>query len=210
MRVFTLRRALIVLPLLLCCRGVILHGQAQDDAADTARLIEVLGLRDGSVVADIGAGSGQLTVRIAPHVGRTGIVYSTDVNPERLREIRAAIKKLEQQNVQVVEGASDRTNLPERCCDAIVVRHVYHHFGEPPAMNASLRESLRPGARLAIVDFAPDAGVSAPPGRRDTAPHHGVTPETVMNELMAAGFTEVQRLPWSSPGYFLIVGQRSQ
>lgn len=210
MKIFTLRRALIVSLLLLCCRGAVLHGQAPDDAADAARLIEVLGLREGSVVADVGTGSGQLTVRIAPQVGGTGTVYSTDVNPERLRELREAIKKVEQQNVRVVEGASARTNLSERCCDAIFMRDVYHHFEDPPAMNASLRESLRPGARLAIVDFAPDAGVSVPPGRRDSGRNHGVTPETVMNELRAAGFIDVQQLPWSSPGYFLVVGRRSQ
>ena len=203
-------RTFAVVWLSLCCYPGTLHGQDQDDAADAARLIEVLGLREGSVVADIGAGSDALlTVRIAPRVA-PGTVYSTDINLDWLQDIREAVKKLDLRNVRVVEGAADRTNLPEQCCDGVFIRHVYHHFENPPAMNASLRESLKPGARLAVVDFAPDAGASAPPGCRDSGRNHGVTPEAVIKELVAAGFIEVEQLPWSSVGYFLVVGRRPQ
>jgi ubiquinone/menaquinone biosynthesis C-methylase UbiE len=182
--------------------------QKQDDVADTARLIEVLQLGEGSTVADIGAGSGELTVRMARHVGPKGRVFSTDVNPTRLREIADAVRTAGHDNVTVVEGASARTNLPEQCCEAIFMRHVYHHFGDVAAMNANLRDSLKPGGRLAVVDFAPDSGVSGPPGRRDTSKSHGVTPATVIEELKAAGLEDVRQLSWSSPGYFLVVGQR--
>ena len=76
-------------------------------------------------------------------------------------------------------------------------------------MNASLRASLKPGGRLAIVDFPPDNGVIAPAGRRGTEVSHGVMPETVMEELRAAGFVSVERLSWPSSGsYFLIVARR--
>jgi ubiquinone/menaquinone biosynthesis C-methylase UbiE len=81
-------------------------------------------------------------------------VYSTDINPERLKEIRQAVEKAGLQNVTVVEGGSARTNLPDECCDAIFMRHVYHHLGDPPGMNASLLRSLKPGGRVAVVDFA--------------------------------------------------------
>jgi ubiquinone/menaquinone biosynthesis C-methylase UbiE len=183
-------------------------GQRQDDAADTARLIEVLDIREGSRVADVGAGSGQLSIPIARHVGQTGMVYSTDVNPKRLEEIRDSVQKAELRNVTVVEGGSTRTNLPQECCDAIFMRHVYHHIGDLTAMNANLRASLKPGGRLGVVDFAPRGDISAPPGRRDTEQSHGVTPEAVIEELRAAGLVEVQQLPWSSAGGFLVVGQR--
>lgn len=185
-----------------------LNAQKQDDAADTARLIEVLEIREGARVADIGAGSGELTIRIARYVGSAGHVFSTDVNPQRLVEIRDAVSQAQLHNVTIVEGASAQTNIPDECCDAVFLRHVYHHLGDPPQMNASLRGSLRPGGRLAIVDFPPDNGVSAPAGRRGTDVSHGVMPETVIDELRTAGFVGVERLPWSSSGYFLIVARR--
>jgi SAM-dependent methyltransferase len=187
-----------------------LFGQAPDNAADTARLTEILGLHEGSVVADIGAGFGDLTIPIARVVGRTGKVYSTDLAAEQLRQLREAAAKLEQQNVVVLEGALTKTNLPAGCCDGILMRDVYHHFGDPPAMNASLKKSLRPGGRLAVVDFLPASRVNAPPGRRDTGKDHGILVETLIQELKDAGFAEVQQQPWSSPGYFLVVGRRLQ
>ncbi len=183
--------------------------QKQDDAADTARLIEVLEIREGSRVADIGAGSGDLTIPIARHVTRSGHVYSTDINPQRLSEIRNAVEQAGLQNVSIIEGASARTNVPARCCDAIFMRHVYHHLGDPPLMNASLMESLKPGGRIAIVDFQPDNGVSAPAGRRGTEVSHGVMPQTVIDELRAAGFIGVEQVSWPSRGYFLIVARRT-
>jgi ubiquinone/menaquinone biosynthesis C-methylase UbiE len=186
----------------------IASAQEQNDAADTARLIEVLEIRAGHHVADIGAGSGDLTIPIARHVTSAGHVYSTDINPQRLSEIRAAQNRAGLANISVIEGASARTNLPAGCCDAIFMRHVYHHFGDPPLMNASLMASLQPGGRLAIVDFAPDNGVSAPPGRRGTDVSHGVMPQTVITELGEAGFELVEQLPWSSRGYFLVVARR--
>lgn len=185
-----------------------LGAQRQDDAADAARLVEVLELKLGSIVADIGAASGQLTLRLASEVGPTGRVYGTDINPQRLREMKEAVERERLQQVTVLEGGSVQTNLPVACCDAVFMRHVYHHVGGPPEMNASLFASLKPGGRVAIIDFAPDSGQSAPAGRRDQGAAHGVTPETVVEELKAAGFIDVRQLPWSSRGYYLVLGRR--
>ena len=188
--------------------GAILRGQAPDDRADANRLVELLSLHNGSVVAEIGAGSGPLTIALGRVVGPTGTVYSNDLNPDRLKEIGDAVAKSELRNVVIVHGAPDRTNLPETCCDGIFMRDVYHHFGDPSAMNASLRASLKPGGRLAVADFAPDSGVTSPPGRRDTGASHGITVDTLIQELRSADFIDVQELPWSSPGYFVVVGRR--
>lgn len=189
------------------CLGAAI-AQQQDDAADASRLVEVLRLRAGSVVADIGAGGGELTLLLAGRVGPKGHVYATDINPERLREIRAAVAAAALVNVTVIEGGSSRTNLPDVCCDAIFMRHVYHHLGDPAAMNGSVRRSLKPGGRLAVIDFAPDTGRSAPAGRRDTGDAHGVMSETIIGELSAAGFVEAEQLPWPSPGYFVVAATR--
>jgi predicted methyltransferase len=89
------------------------------------------------------------------------------------------------------------------------MRHVYHHLGDPAAMNASVRESLKPGGLVAIVDFVPDDERSAPAERRDSGDAHGVMPETIISELSEAGFEPARQLRWSSPGYFLVVAARS-
>jgi ubiquinone/menaquinone biosynthesis C-methylase UbiE len=182
--------------------------QAPNDAADAARLSDVLQLRAGAVVADIGAGSGLLTVPVAREVGPTGRVYATDVNPQRLEELRKAATDAGLQNVVVVAGAAAGTSLPDACCDAVFMRYVYHHFNDPPAFNASLLRSLRPGGRLAVVDFPPPNGRSAPAGSRDSGDAHGVTPATVADELTAAGFIGVERLDWPSADGFLVIARR--
>lgn len=188
--------------------AVAVRAQVPDNAADTARLAEVLELRDGSVVADIGAGAGPLTVLIAPHVGPKGRVFSTDINPERLREIREAVTIARLQNVTVVEGGSSRTGLSDECCDAMFMRDVYHHFAEPADMNASLLRSLKPGGRLAVIDFPPRGGRTAPAGARDQGVAHGILPADLIRELVAAGFAEVREADGPSPGYFLVVARK--
>ena len=197
----------IVLVCALCC-GALLQAQAPNDAADVQRLTEILQLSDGSVVADVGAGSGPLSLAIAPRVGQAGRVFSTDIEPQRLREITEGVARAGLQNVTVIEGGLNQTNLPEGSCNGIFMRDVYHHFAQPPAMNASLYRSLKPGGRVAVIDFPPRSGHTAPAGSRDNGADHGILPEDVIRELSAAGFTDVQQVPWSSPGYFAVVGRR--
>lgn len=178
------------------------------DAADAAKLIEVLEIRAGVTVADVGAGGGLLVPPMSRQVGSNGRVYATDVNADRLAEIRKLVASQSLTNVTVLEGADAQTNLPDACCDAIFMRLVYHHFGDPPAMNASLLRSLKPGGRIAILDFAPKSKASAPPGKRGEGDAHGVMPATVIEELKAAGFVDVRELTWSEPTV-AVVGRRA-
>jgi ubiquinone/menaquinone biosynthesis C-methylase UbiE len=182
--------------------------QADRDAADAAKLIDVLEIRAGSTVADIGAGSGPLVPAMSRQVGSTGRVYATDVNGDRLGEIKKVVASALLENVTVLQGAASQTNLPDGCCDVIFMRLVYHHFDDPPAMNASLLRSLKPGGRLAILDFPPDSKVSAPPGKRSDGKSHGVMPATIVEELKAAGFIEVSEIPWNSPPTIAVVGRK--
>lgn len=191
-----------------CCGGVPAFAQAPDDAADAARLAELLNLHDGSVVADIGAGLAPLTVLISPYVGTSGRVYSTDLEPARLTDIQSAATKAGLHNVTVVQGAPSATSLPANSCDGIFMRDVYHHFGDPPTMNASLLHTLKPGGHLAISDFAPRSGRTASPGKRDQGADHGILPADIIRELEAAGFANVHQATWPSAGYFVIVGER--
>ena len=178
--------------------------------SETARLIELLKLGPRSTVADVGAGSGEMTVEIARQLGREARVYSTDVNPKTIAALEALVRKHDLPGVIVRAGEFDATNLPEGSCDAVFVRHVYHHFGNPAAMNASIWRTLKPGGRLAVMDFPPDTATAetVPPSRRGDGPTHGVTADTVIAELKAANFRIVEVVPDWPGGLFMVLAQK--
>ncbi len=162
----------------------------RDFGEDMKRLVPILDLREGLTVADIGAGGGELTVRLAKQVGPEGRVYATEIESSRIDRIRRRAEEDGLKNVTVLDAHATRTNLPDGCCDAIVIRNVYHHFDDPAAMNKSLYASLKPGGRLAIIDFSPSRGrtTAATPVNRDQDSSHGVDADTVSKELVDAGF----------------------
>ena len=181
---------------------------AQNNAADTATLIEALQLKAGSVVAEVGAGDGELTIAIAKHVGPTGRVFTSELGTERVAKLQSAVKQAGAQNVQVIEGKDNEANLADGCCDAMFMRNVYHHFGAPPAMLASFLRALKPGGRVAVIDFVPGKNVpTAPPGKRGEDGSHGVTAETVEAELKAAGFELVSSKP-GGERWFVVVAAK--
>jgi predicted methyltransferase len=163
----------------------------QDEAGDPARLIDALGLRTGMVVGEIGAGDGALTIALARHVGETGAVFTTELGGDRVNTLRAAVERAALPQVQVRPAAASSTNLEAGCCDALVMRDVYHHFEDPAAMNASLFATVRPGGRLAVLDFASRDGVSGTPGERASGGQHGIASDAIVSELTAAGFVDV-------------------
>ena len=167
--------------------GLLAQSAAQN-AADAAWLIEVLEVKAGSTVGEIGAGDGEITFAIASAVGESGRVYSNELNKSRLVTIGTTAATRGLHNVTPIEGRETETNFPDQCCDAIFMRNVYHHFGDPPAMNASLLKSLKPGGRLAVIDFTPPPGGETVPGHRGDDNHHGITGPTLERELKAAGF----------------------
>lgn len=162
---------------------------AAQNAADVERVVKALDLRPGAIVAELGAGDGALTVLIAGIVGDTGRVFSNEVSSDRVRQISRAVEGAGLKNVTVVTGQATDGNLPEQCCDAVFMRDVYHHFANPEAMNASIMKALKPGGKLAVLDFGPPPGAESPrPEDRDEDGHHGITPATLERELKAAGF----------------------
>ncbi|MDP1571529.1 MAG: methyltransferase domain-containing protein [Vicinamibacterales bacterium] len=181
---------------------------AQDNARDAERLATALALREGMTVVELGAGTGDLTVAVARIVGPAGRVYSNEINPDRRADIRKAVDAAALSHVTIVEGQAAHANVPEACCDAAFMRNVYHHFGDPAAMNRSLFAALKPGGRIAIIDFPPRrGGESAPPGARAESNRHGVTPETVIEELEAAGF-QIVSTDRPSGRWFMVVAQK--
>jgi ubiquinone/menaquinone biosynthesis C-methylase UbiE len=182
---------------------------AQDEfATDAARLVTALKLHAGQTVADIGAGGGQLAIALAREVGPSGYVYATELDTNRLSDIAEAVRSAGLENVSIIEGHATRTNLPERCCDGLVLRRVYHHFSDPRLMNASMRQSLKPGGLLAVIDFEPDSAESPEPGNRDSGDQHGVTSATVVRELTQAGFEVVAVEEGPRSGRYMVVVRR--
>ena len=122
---------------------------------EMARLKQVLALKPGMSVADVGAGKGELTLALAAEVRPSGHVFSTEIDPESLEQIRAAVAEAKLDNVTVVQAQGRDTGLPANCCDAILLRRVYHHLTAPADTDASLLRAVRPGGVLAVIDFAP-------------------------------------------------------
>ena len=157
------------------------------------RLAKLLQIGPGSVVADIGAGKGEQALAIARIVGPGGTVYATELDPALREHIARAALREGLANVVVVEALEDGTGLPDGCCDAAYMRGVYHHLTAPASFLTSLHRSLRPGARLAVIDFRPTRWLAlwkpkgVPPDRQG----HGILPEIVVREAEGAGFEPV-------------------
>jgi ubiquinone/menaquinone biosynthesis C-methylase UbiE len=145
--------------------------------------VKLLALRPGMTVADVGAGFGAWTVQFARVVGPSGRVYATDIGPAQLAAIREYVNKEALNNVTVLEGAAETTNLPAGCCDAILMRDAYHHLTEPDPIGRSLAAALKSGGRLAVIDFPPRPNSERPAGVRENRGGHGVPPAGVEQEL---------------------------
>src|SRR4029453_3121340 len=119
------------------------------------RIRHALGLKPGMTIADIGAGKGELSAALAVEVGPGGKIFATDVDRGRVEALGEKFAREKLAHVVVVEGGGSDTRLPPACCDAIVLRRVYHHLTDPAGINASLLRSLRAGGVLAVIGFPP-------------------------------------------------------
>lgn len=159
------------------------------------RLRQALALKAGMVVADVGAGKGELTFALAGEVGPGGYVFSTEIDPARLARLRETVVRGRLGHVAIVEARSDDTGLPPDCCDAIVLRRVYHHLTDPARTNASLLQSLRPGGLLAVIDLPPPFS-----GHRGSL---GISAQVVVDEVTRSGFELLQLIDdWPGRGPF--------
>ena len=174
------------------------EAQLASAEAEVPRLVEIFQLKPGMSVADVGAGFGAWTIGFAEAVGPTGRVYSSDVGEQQLASLRQTKTRRALTNVTVVEGGERSTNLPAGCCDAILVRDVYHHLTAPEDMTSSLAATLKPGRWLVVVDFLPRPDTDVPAGVPANRGGHGVPSDVVIAEVTAAGLTHVISDPqWS-------------
>ena len=184
-----------MLTLLLVTLLVPAAASGQPSGITNGQIFEAIGLRDGATVCEMGAGDGELTLAAARLVGPAGRVYTSELGDERVKALREKVARSNISQITVVAGDANKTNFPDGGCDALFMRSVYHHFADPAAMNASIAAALKPGARLAIVDFTPPPGSEAAcPADRGKDGMHGITAETLSRELKDAGFEAVSSI----------------
>ena len=167
----------------------------RDKKLQIQRVMDLLGMKPGSSVADIGAGSGWFTVRAAARVGPHGAVFAEDINPVAVQTIGARAQKAGLTNVHPVQGTPDDPRLPKGSLNAVLMMKSYHEIAHPETLLKNLKPALRPGAKLGIID------------RNGNAADHGVNEAIVMKELNAAGFHRVGRYDFTKADgqdYFLI------
>jgi predicted methyltransferase len=144
--------------------------------------LEVIGIQPGMTVADVGAGVGYFTVRLARRVGPSGKVYANDVQPEMLTVLKDRAAKAKLTNIQTILGTEADPKLPKGAMDLVLLVDVYHEFSQPQKMLQHIRESLKPDGRLVLLEY------------RKEDPHipirseHKMSVDEVKAELSAEGF----------------------
>ncbi|HET7108579.1 MAG TPA: methyltransferase domain-containing protein [Candidatus Acidoferrum sp.] len=176
--------------------------------SEIQRLARVMNWKSGQVIADIGAGEGEIGFAAAAAVGETGKVYLTELDEAKVAALGKEASRKKLKNVEVLAAAEKETKLPDNCCDAIVLRRVYHHFTAPNEMDASLMRSLRRGGLLAVIEFAPRKSLSASDpvkGVPSNRGGHGIPKKILLEELTAAGLKLDKTFDdWPEDGYCVL------
>ncbi len=200
-----IKKKLLLVGLVCALAAVLAVGVRGEATEEIGRLAGLMGWKAGTVAADIGAGDGKYTLAALERVGAAGRVYATEIDAKKLEELKAQVAKRKLGNVVVVESKEADTNLPAGCCDAIFLRHVYHHLTKPAEFDASLVRSLKPGGRLAIIDFPARAGLDPVEGVPSNRGGHGIPQKIVIEELSAAGL-QVEKIvnDWPENDYCVL------
>ena len=166
-------------------------------------IMDTLGIAEGSVVADIGAGGGWFTIRLARRVGANGIVYAEDIQPQMLEATMRRVAREGLGNVRRVMGTSADPRLPTGAIDAALIVDTYHEFDNPDALLRNIAKALRPNGRIGVVDFKRD-GLGPGPALEDR-----VDADQVVRDAEAAGLRLVRRETFL-PYQFMLVFSRPQ
>jgi ubiquinone/menaquinone biosynthesis C-methylase UbiE len=173
----------------------------------TEKIFEAIGVKEGTTICEMGAGDGELTIAAARAVGATGRVYTSELGEDRVKALREKVGASSLAQITVVAGDPVKTNFPDAICDALFMRNVYHHFSDPAKIDASIAAALKPGGRVAVVDFTPPEKEAERPEDRGKDGMHGVTPATVLRELKAAGLEPVSS-ETGAQRWFMVVGTK--
>ncbi len=173
------------------------EAEEQPDAA-----LDAIGIAEGSTVADIGAGAGYMTWRLAERVGPSGKVYANDIQPKMLELLRRNMEERKLSNVVPVLGSVDDPKLPRGAIDMALLVDVYHEFSEPQQMLRHIRESLRTNGRLVLVEYRGEDP------KVPIRPEHKMTVQQVRAEVEPEGF-RLERVSEVLPRQHVIIFRKS-
>jgi predicted methyltransferase len=163
------------------------------------QVMDALGIGDGSVVADLGAGGGWFTIRLARRVGPNGVVYAEDIQPQMIEAIERRVAREGLVNVSTVLGSADNPSLPASRLDAALMVDAFHEVENREALLANVRDALKPGGRLGIVDFKADGSGGPGPPRDDR-----IAPAQVIKAAEGVGLTFVREDTFLPYQYLLV------
>jgi predicted methyltransferase len=150
--------------------------RGRDERLQINRVMDMLGIEPGKNVADIGAGSGWFTVRAARRVTGSGTVYAVDINPEAIQYIDRRANKEQLRNIKTILSKPDDPQVPAHSIDVVLLLKTYHEVAHPIVLLSNLRSSLKPGAKIGIID------------RNGNGANHGVSKDVVVREAAQAGY----------------------
>lgn len=154
--------------------------KARDDRREAVTVMDLAKIEPGMTVADIGAGQGYYTVRLAQRVGEQGRVLAEDIDPQAIRELGNRVERERLDNVSIKLGTADNPRLPANSFDRIFMVHVYDEIAEPYAFLWRMRPALRQGGQVIVVDSDRSAS------------QHGIDPRLVFCEFAQVGFRLVE------------------
>ncbi len=166
-------------------------GPKRDAWQRPAEVMDALGIRPGSIVADVGCGSGYFTFHLAVRVGPQGKVYAEDIDDKELAKIRRKAKKEGLTQIETLEGASDDPSLPAASVDVVLVVNSYHEWRHYDAMLQGIYRALKPGGLLGLIDGVDDSGKS----RSTYYEHHRMPEEVEREDATRNGFRFVCKEP---------------
>jgi SAM-dependent methyltransferase len=164
---------------------------SRDKAGEAAKVIAITGIKPGQTVADIGAGSGYYTMRLAPVVGPRGLVIAQDIVPRYLDQLKNRVARAGYKNVRFLLGSPSNPRLPPDSVDRALLIHMYHEIAQPYALLYRLRDALRTDGRIAIVDLDRPTG------------QHGMPKALLVCEVKAVGY-ELVTIEDLQPGYIAV------
>ena len=173
-------------------RAGILLLDARDQLEQPETTLDLMQLKDGDVVADIGCGNGYYTLRIAQRVAPTGRVLAVDIQQGMLDQLKARADEAGTRNVELILGQPDDPRLPDASIDWVLLVDVYHEFAEPQAMLEKIRRCLKPGGKVALLEYRKEqdpATIAFP-----IPPDHKMSVQEVLAEWAPARFQLVERI----------------
>jgi squalene-hopene/tetraprenyl-beta-curcumene cyclase len=182
------------------------EGESREIAAQAGQIVAACRLKPGMVVADIGAGTGLFARKFAAEVGEKGKVYAVDIAPTFLRHIEKSCKESGIKNVETILCDQFSTKLPRNSVDLVFICDTYHHFEFPQKTLASIRDALRPGGQIILIDFHRIAGKSSD----FVMGHVRAGQEVFVREITTAGFKMIGEEKLLKENYFLRFEKKEQ